>query len=64
MQPNLNALPGLAATTLQGHVMYYGQAAHAVEFFGGLGYQMPYGVNAADFLLDLASGDVGDGQSR
>lgn len=46
------------ATALQGHVMFYGQAAAAAEFFSGLGYVLPYGVNAADFLLDLASGDV------
>ncbi len=38
--------------------MYYGQAAHAVEFFGDLGAQLPFGVNVADFILDLASGDV------
>ncbi len=51
------AWPGL----VQGHVMYYGQAAHTVEFFGSLGCEMPYGINAADFILDLASGDVAVG---
>lgn len=41
--------------------MYYGEAAAAVEFFDGLGYRLPYGINTADFLLDLASGDVAGG---
>ena len=30
----------------------------ATDWFPRLGYRMPYGVNAADFLLDVASGDV------
>ncbi len=41
--------------------MYYGQAGAAVAFFEGLGYRLPYGVNVADFILDLASGDVAAG---
>lgn len=38
--------------------MYYGKADHAVVWFGRLGYGLPYGVNAADFILDLASSDI------
>ena len=30
----------------------------AAAWFHHLGYTMPYGVNAADYLLDLASGEV------
>eukprot|EP00884_Botryococcus_braunii_P008026 jgi/Botrbrau1/17224/Bobra.0621s0002.1 len=42
----------------EGHAMYYGQADKVAEWFHSLGFVMPYGVNAADFILDLASGDV------
>ena len=49
----------------EGHAIYYGRASLAADWFARLGYKMPYGVNAADFLLDVASGDVvassGDG---
>jgi hypothetical protein len=38
--------------------MYYGSAEQAVDWFDLMGYTLPYRVNAADFLLDLASGDV------
>ena len=48
----------------QGHVLYYGAAQQAIEFFNLLGYTLPYRVNAADFLLDLASGDVSIGGER
>jgi hypothetical protein len=34
------------------------QASQAAEWFYHVGYTMPYGVNVADFILDLASGDV------
>lgn len=43
---------------LQGHAMYYGPAEHAIDWFDRLGYTLPYGINAADFILDLASSDV------
>jgi hypothetical protein len=43
---------------LQGHAMYYGSAKEAIGWFGRLGYKLPYGINAADFILDLASSDV------
>lgn len=42
----------------QGHVLYWGGAAAAAAWFAGLGYPLPYGSSLADFLLDLASGDV------
>ncbi|KAK9808606.1 hypothetical protein WJX72_000468 [[Myrmecia] bisecta] len=41
-----------------GHVMYYGVASGAAEYFHKLGYALPFEVNTADFILDLASGDV------
>jgi ABC-type glutathione transport system ATPase component len=42
----------------QGHVMFYGRAAHAGDWFSRLGYTLPYGSSLADFILDLASADV------
>ena len=42
----------------KGHMMYYGEAQAVAEWFQRLGYAMPYGVNSADFILDMASGDV------
>ena len=38
--------------------MYYGSAKDAIDWFDRLGYTLPYGINAADFILDLASSDV------
>ena len=40
-----------------GHVMYSGRATEAATWFGLLGCKLPYGVNVADFVLDLASGE-------
>ena len=40
------------------HAMYYGRASEAVDWFSKMGYQLPYGINTADFILDLASADV------
>ena len=40
------------------HPIYYGDAQLATEWFHKLGYTIPYLINAADFILDLASGDV------
>ena len=42
----------------EGHVVYYGRAQEVVPWFGALGFALPYGVNVADFLLDLAQGEV------
>ena len=41
-----------------GHILYYGSAPQAVDYFDQIGYPIPPRVNAADFLLDLASGEV------
>ena len=43
---------------LQGHALYYGRAQLADDYFEKMGYHLPYRVNVADFILDLASGDV------
>ncbi|KAL3132535.1 hypothetical protein ABBQ32_009078 [Trebouxia sp. C0010 RCD-2024] len=42
----------------QGHALYYGRGDLADDFFDKLGYRLPYRVNVADFILDLASADV------
>ena len=42
----------------EGHVMYYGAAKLALDWFAHLKYPCPYGVNIADFMLDLANGDM------
>eukprot|EP01023_Acetabularia_acetabulum_P064868 TRINITY_DN8514_c1_g1_i1.p1 TRINITY_DN8514_c1_g1~~TRINITY_DN8514_c1_g1_i1.p1 ORF type:complete len:745 (+),score=131.75 TRINITY_DN8514_c1_g1_i1:162-2237(+) len=42
----------------QGHVMYYGKADGAAAWFANLNYAVPFGVNIADHILDLANGDV------
>ncbi len=47
-----------SCTVFQGHALYYGRAQLADEYFQQLGYQLPYRVNVADFILDLASADV------
>ena len=44
-----------------GHVVYYGGAAEVLAWFGHLGFACPYGTNVADFLLDLAQGEVARG---
>jgi ABC-type multidrug transport system ATPase subunit len=41
-----------------GHVMYYGKAHMAADWFHKLGFTLPYGTNVADFILDLASGAI------
>jgi len=43
-----------------GRVLFFGDASLASTYFGDIGYPMPYGMNPADFLLDLASGWSGD----
>ena len=40
-----------------GHTMYSGRADLVHEWFSHLGFGLPFGVNVADFILDLASGD-------
>ena len=41
-----------------GHAIYYGRAQLAVDYFEKIGFQIPPRVNTADFILDLASGEV------
>jgi energy-coupling factor transporter ATP-binding protein EcfA2 len=45
----------------QGHAVYFGGAACAVDYLDRLGYEIPPRTSAADFLLDVASGEVGAG---
>lgn len=47
-----------AGLSRQGRAMYYGRAASADEYFSVLGFPLPYRINAADHILDLASGDI------
>ncbi|CAL5220454.1 g2473 [Coccomyxa viridis] len=42
----------------EGHAMYYGRANLAAHWFHTLGFTCPYGVNVADFILDVSSGAV------
>jgi hypothetical protein len=47
---------------LQGHPIFYGKASKAAPWFDRLGFPCPFGVNIADWILDLASGEVRDKQ--
>ena len=42
----------------EGHAIYHGDAHMAAQYFESVGYKVPFGVNVADFMLDLASGDI------
>ncbi|KAJ9515493.1 hypothetical protein QJQ45_016484 [Haematococcus lacustris] len=42
----------------EGHIMYYGDALRAVDWFDHLGFSLPYGTNLADHILDCALGEV------
>merc|ERR1712072_1135968 len=44
----------------QGHLLYYGAASQATDYFATIGYTMPYGMNPADYFLDIASGWSGE----
>ena len=39
-------------------MLYYGRASHTDRWFAQLGYRLPYRINVADFILDIASNDV------
>lgn len=43
---------------LQGHPIYYGKGCEAAAWFDCLGVPCPAHVNIADWILDLASGEV------
>lgn len=47
-----------------GHVVYYGGAQSVLPWAAALGFECPYGVNVADFLLDLAQGEVAGGHGK
>eukprot|EP00210_Caulerpa_lentillifera_P005992 g5727.t1 len=51
----------------EGKVLYYGSSHLAVDWFDRHGYPLPYGVNVAEFILDIANGDISgeslDGES-
>lgn len=44
----------------EGHTMYYGDSKLVLSWFAAQGKPVPLGVNIADFMLDLANGDVPD----
>ena len=41
----------------EGHVLYYGTSMGAGPWFEKQGLKVPYGMNIADFMLDIANGD-------
>merc|ERR1711959_792966 len=43
-----------------GHLLYFGDASDAADYFASIGYTMPYGMNPADYFLDVASGWSGE----
>lgn len=51
-------MPNKLAPVRQGRPLYYGRAASADEYFSALGFPLPYRINAADHILDLASADI------
>ncbi|CAI5496210.1 unnamed protein product [Closterium sp. Naga37s-1] len=44
----------------EGNVIFFGQAADAMGYFGRLGFEPLFATNPADFLLDLATGTTAD----
>jgi hypothetical protein len=44
-----------------GSPLYYGAASDAMAYFAQRGYTPKYATNPADYLLDLATGEVADG---
>ncbi|KDD73900.1 hypothetical protein H632_c1747p0 [Helicosporidium sp. ATCC 50920] len=45
----------------KGRAQYYGRSADVVDWCDRLGCPVPFGTNLADYILDLASGDAGEG---
>ncbi|MCO5584800.1 hypothetical protein L7F22_038732 [Adiantum nelumboides] len=43
-----------------GHMLYFGKASPVMEYFSSVGFSPQIAMNPADFLLDLASGNVVD----
>ena len=48
----------------EGRVLYYGYNKHCVEWFTLLGTPCPFGVNVADFILDLANANTGESKEE
>lgn len=44
----------------EGHLIYYGMASIAMDYFSSIGFAPQLAMNPAEFLLDLASGSVID----
>ena len=42
----------------EGRVLYYGASTLTVDWFHNQGFDMPYGVNVAEYILDIANGNV------
>ena len=40
----------------EGHLLYYGNAQKAMDYFASVQFSPPFPMNPADFLLDLANG--------
>merc|ERR1711959_786093 len=47
-----------------GHLLFFGDASDAADYFASIGYTMPYGMNPADYFLDVASGWSGETKGR
>mmetsp|Transcript_39200 Transcript_39200/g.92898 ORF Transcript_39200/g.92898 Transcript_39200/m.92898 type:complete len:734 (+) Transcript_39200:104-2305(+) len=61
-QPSSRIFQGIPKLMLlaEGRVLYYGSNGACVDWFGGLGSPCPFGINVADFILDLANANQGD----
>lgn len=44
----------------EGYPVYYGKAKESMEYFSSLRFTPQIPMNPAEFLLDLATGQVGD----
>ena len=42
----------------EGHVLYYGASTLTVDWFHNQGFDMPYGVNVAEYILDIANSNI------
>ena len=42
----------------EGRVLYYGASTLTVDWFHNQGFDMPYGVNVAEYILDIANGNI------
>ncbi|XP_051133897.1 ABC transporter G family member 9-like [Andrographis paniculata] len=47
----------------EGNPLYFGKGSGAMDYFAGIGFSPSVAMNPADFLLDLANGVSGDGES-